>query len=86
MEEYSFGWCFFARFDFEWIDYGSRSSPFFENADQMNVILIKMLRPDWSYSTIIVEPLLQTIQMAIVGTTFGALIALPFLCWQPEIS
>ncbi len=37
-----------------------------------------MLRPDWSYSTIIVEPLLQTIQMAIVGTTFGALIALPF--------
>ena len=50
---------------------------FFENADQMNVILIKMLRPDWSYSTIIVEPLLQTIQMAIVGTTFGALIALP---------
>lgn len=51
---------------------------FFENADQMNVILIKMLRPDWSYSTIIVEPLLQTIQMAIVGTTFGALIALPF--------
>ena len=43
---------------------------FFENADQMNVILIKMLRPDWSYSTIIVEPLLQTIQMAIVGTTF----------------
>ena len=43
-----------------------------------SIILIKMLRPDWSYSTIIVESLLQTIQMAIVGTTFGALIALPF--------
>ncbi len=78
MEEYSLVGAFFARLDFEWIDYGVDLRRFFENADQMNVILIKMLRPDWSYSTIIVEPLLQTIQMAIVGTTFGALIALPF--------
>jgi phosphonate transport system permease protein len=51
---------------------------FFGNASQMNVILVKMMRPDWSYFTIIMEPILQTIQMAIIGTTFGAIVALPF--------
>lgn len=51
---------------------------FFGNMGQMNVILKKMARPDWAYVPIIVDPILQTIQMAIVGTTFGAIVALPF--------
>ncbi|WP_430611987.1 phosphonate ABC transporter, permease protein PhnE [Enterococcus sp. DIV0876] len=51
---------------------------FFGNTSQMNVILQKMARPDWDYAPVIVEPILQTIQMAIIGTTFGAIVALPF--------
>ena len=51
---------------------------FFSNSSQMNVILQKMAHPDWAYAKIIVEPILQTIQMAIIGTTFGALAAFPF--------
>ncbi len=33
--------------------------------------------PDWSYSVKVITPLLETIRMAIVGTFWGALIALP---------
>ena len=51
---------------------------FFSNIDQMNVILKKMARPDWEYTSIIVKPILETIQMAIIGTTFGAIVAFPF--------
>lgn len=51
---------------------------FFTNFSQMNIIIEKMLKPDWSYLKIIYNPLLETIRMAILGTTFGALVALPF--------
>lgn len=51
---------------------------FFQNTDQMTIILKKMLTPDWSYASVVVAPILETIQMAIVGTTFGALVAFPF--------
>lgn len=51
---------------------------FFTNATQMNSIIEKMMHPDWSYISIIVEPILETLQMAIVGTTIGAIFAFPF--------
>lgn len=51
---------------------------FFTNAAQMNSIIEKMMHPDWSYVSIIVEPILETLQMAIVGTTIGAIVAFPF--------
>lgn len=35
------------------------------------------LPPDWSYSVRVIRPLLETIRMAIVGTFWGAVIALP---------
>ncbi len=35
------------------------------------------LSPDWSYTPRIVEPLLETMRMALVGTFWGALTALP---------
>ena len=36
--------------------------------DQFWQILIKMTQPDWSYVSAIVTPILETIQMALVGT------------------
>ncbi|USS88439.1 phosphonate ABC transporter, permease protein PhnE [Fructilactobacillus hinvesii] len=51
---------------------------FFENADQFGVVLNQMKHPDWPYLTKIAGTLAQTLQMAIIGTTIGAIIALPF--------
>lgn len=46
--------------------------------DQFWQILIKMTQPDWSYVSAIVTPILETIQMALVGTLLGTIIAVPF--------
>jgi phosphonate transport system permease protein len=35
------------------------------------------LRPDWGYTPRIVDPLIETIRMSIVGTVWGAALALP---------
>jgi phosphonate transport system permease protein len=47
------------------------------NSDQMVIILIEMIPPDWSYTGTIIGPVMETIQMAILGTTLGAVIAVP---------
>ncbi|ALV21481.1 MAG: phosphonate ABC transporter, permease protein PhnE [Carnobacterium sp.] len=57
---------------------GVQMGRLFGNMKQMTVILKQMASPDWSYISIVIQPLLETIQMAIIGTTFGALVALPF--------
>ncbi|TSB47002.1 phosphonate ABC transporter, permease protein PhnE [Alkalicoccobacillus porphyridii] len=44
---------------------------------KMNDLLIQMVPPDWAYFTRITEPILETIRMAVLGTTFGAILALP---------
>lgn len=44
---------------------------------EMAKLLIEMFPPDWKYMDVILKPMLQTIQMAVVGTTAGALLALP---------
>ena len=46
--------------------------------EQFMDILIKMMNPDWSYVTAVITPILQTIQMALVGTLLGTIIAVPF--------
>ncbi|MEH7392121.1 phosphonate ABC transporter, permease protein PhnE [Bacillus sp. JJ1474] len=46
-------------------------------APNMVELLAQMLPPNWSYFGKIVEPMLETIRMALIGTTFGALIAIP---------
>jgi phosphonate ABC transporter, permease protein PhnE len=46
--------------------------------EQFMEILIKMMNPDWSYVTAVITPILQTIQMALVGTLLGTIIAVPF--------
>ncbi|ULG74143.1 phosphonate ABC transporter, permease protein PhnE [Macrococcus brunensis] len=44
--------------------------------EMMNLIK-EMLPPDWSYFSEIIEPMLDTIRMAVLGTTFGSLLAVP---------
>lgn len=44
----------------------------------MVVLLNEMFPPDWEYFSYITEPMLATIRMAVLGTTFGALVAIPF--------
>lgn len=51
---------------------------FFANFGQFMVILEKMAAPAWSYTNIVIQPILETIQMALIGTTIGTLIAIPF--------
>lgn len=45
--------------------------------DQFGVILGKIFQPNWSYFPKVVTPLIETIQMSIVGTIIGCLIGLP---------
>ena len=49
----------------------------FNNMGEMNSVLTLMCHPDWSYISYVIDPLLQTIQMAIIGTTLGAIAAIP---------
>ncbi|MFT8322528.1 MAG: phosphonate ABC transporter, permease protein PhnE [Bacillus sp. (in: firmicutes)] len=40
-------------------------------------LLAQMWPPNWQYFERIIEPMLETIRMAVLGTTFGAIIAVP---------
>lgn len=56
------------------VDFGM----FFANFDQFLALLQKMADPDWAYTKIVIQPLIETIRMALIGTTIGTLIAIPF--------
>ncbi|GAP02278.1 phosphonate ABC transporter, permease protein PhnE [Fructobacillus pseudoficulneus] len=45
--------------------------------DQFFDLWIKMSNPDWSYLPAILNPIAQTIQMALVGTLIGGVAAIP---------
>ncbi len=45
---------------------------------QMGFLLGEMVPPDWSYLPKIWEPMVETIQIALVGTMLGGLLAIPF--------
>lgn len=45
---------------------------------EMGKLLKQMWPPDWDYFSTIRDPMLETVQMAIAGTTFGGLLAIPF--------
>ena len=51
---------------------------FFSNIGQFFSLIGKMAHPDWKYVQIVIQPVIQTLQMAIVGTTIGTLVAVPF--------
>lgn len=57
---------------------GAQMSDVLNNLDQMTLFLQRFLSPDWSYIPKIVEPMIKTIKMSVVGTTLGVLFAVPF--------
>ena len=63
-----------------WVSAKSTDATFselFEGLPQIGVLLNKMFPPDWSYFSYIVDPMLETIRMALLGATFGAILAIP---------
>ncbi|AWB42869.1 phosphonate ABC transporter, permease protein PhnE [Paenibacillus sp. CAA11] len=44
---------------------------------QMGDLLAQMFPPDWKYLDKIWKPMMETVQIAIIGTTFGAILAVP---------
>ncbi|MNI16331.1 Phosphate-import permease protein PhnE [compost metagenome] len=44
---------------------------------EMGKLLADMFPPDWSYLDVIIKPMIETIQMALIGTTLGAIFAVP---------
>lgn len=46
-------------------------------APEMGKLLAEMLPPDWSYFERIWDPMMETVQMAVLGTTAGAILAIP---------
>ncbi|UQS84865.1 phosphonate ABC transporter, permease protein PhnE [Apilactobacillus apisilvae] len=57
---------------------GVNLTEFFNNLNQFADLLVKMSNPDWQYMNIIIQPIIETIQMALLGTTLGAIVAVPF--------
>lgn len=57
---------------------GANFSIFLANIDQFFALLGQMSHPTWAYTKIIIQPLYETIQMALLGTTIGAALAVPF--------
>lgn len=56
---------------------GVDPSLFVSNIAQLGVLIGQMSNPDWSYFSFIWDPLVQTVQMAILGTTIGTIFAIP---------
>ena len=50
----------------------------FTNLDQMMAFLSRMMHPDFAYLPKLVEPIIKTLQMSILGTAFGVALAVPF--------
>jgi phosphonate transport system permease protein len=44
---------------------------------EIGQLLLEMIPPDWNYFDVVWKPMLQTIQMAVIGSTMGALAAIP---------
>ncbi|KRL05057.1 phosphonate ABC transporter, permease protein PhnE [Liquorilactobacillus oeni] len=53
-------------------------SEFFSNLGQFFALLGRMANPDWQYLNVVVQPIIETIQMALLGTTIGTAVAIPF--------
>ncbi|MCF6420002.1 MAG: phosphonate ABC transporter, permease protein PhnE [Furfurilactobacillus sp.] len=48
-----------------------------QNFDQFLALFKEMMHPDWKSAPFVVQPMLETIQMALIGTTLGTLLAIP---------
>ena len=47
--------------------------------------LLKEMVPDWSYFEVITTAMLDTIRMAIIGTTLGAILAIPLALFASNV-
>lgn len=50
----------------------------FNNTDQVLIFLKKLISPDFSYFPKLVDPLIRTLKMSILGTILGVVLAIPF--------
>ncbi len=50
----------------------------FSNSDQVLAFLQKLITPDFSYFPKLIDPLICTLKMSILGTILGVLLAIPF--------
>lgn len=57
---------------------GANFGEVFNNIDQMALFLERFLHPDWQFFPKIIDPMLKTIKMSVVGTFLGVLLAIPF--------
>lgn len=57
---------------------GANFGMFIANLGQFVALLVQMSHPAWDYLSIIIQPLYETVQMAVLGTTIGAAFAVPF--------
>lgn len=51
---------------------------FFKNFSQFTVIFTEMAHVDWSYAYYTIDPMIQTLKMAIIGTLIGSAVAFPY--------
>lgn len=49
---------------------------FWERRSHLGDIFLRMIPPDWGYFPRILQPLIETVQMSVTGTAFGAFLAL----------
>ena len=56
---------------------GFDMSKFVDRFSQLTVILRKIFNPDWEYQSNVWRPLVDTIQMSLIGSMLGSLAALP---------
>lgn len=57
-------------------DTDTHISDLFKNFGQFSDIFVEMCHPDWNYFSTVLNPLIETIKMAILGTFLGSIIAL----------
>ncbi len=57
---------------------GADFGMFFANFGEFTVLFKEMAHPDWSYAYYVVDPLIETIKMAVLGTVIGSAVAFPF--------
>lgn len=48
--------------------------------------ILQLLVPDWSFFPRTIEPMLETLRMAIIATAIGALISLPLSFWAARLT
>ncbi|MBL1225900.1 phosphonate ABC transporter, permease protein PhnE [Enterococcus sp. BWR-S5] len=65
--------CFFSSMRITGADF----SKVFTNSSQVTAFLSRFVHPEFSYLPKLVDPMIKTLQMSLLGTTIGVLIAIP---------